>query len=66
MVDFNKAFFIKLGKAGDWEERSIAGGFLRLGFCNPYHAKCLNGNYNLSRKYFVNEGKKKSVVTSIK
>lgn len=31
-INFNKAYYIKLGREGCWEESSIASGLLRLGW----------------------------------
>jgi hypothetical protein len=66
MVDFSDAYFIKLGRKGSYEKRCIEEGIIRLGFVNPYHNECSNGNYNSLRDYFEGEkNKTKGVATSI-
>ncbi len=65
MVNFQKAYFIKLGRRGGWEEDCIEDGVLRLGFNNPYHDECLRGNFDSIRQWFEGKGKTKGVATAI-
>jgi hypothetical protein len=65
MIKFRKAYFIKLGHHGMWEEDCIKQGTIRLGFCNPHHLECTKGNYDPVRTYFEGEGKTKGVATGI-
>jgi hypothetical protein len=64
MVNFQKAYFIKLGRSGGWEKACIEDGVLRLGFNNPYHDECLRGNYDSIRQWFEGKSKTKGVVTA--
>jgi len=65
MVEFTKAYFIKLGRGGGWEKSCIKDGLIRLGFNNPYHKRCVKGQYNSLRNWLEQKGKPKGVVTSI-
>jgi len=66
MIEYEKAYFIKLGKNGIWEKKCIDEGIIRLGFPNPFHEECLSGNFEPLRTYFEDEKQKsKGVVTSI-
>jgi hypothetical protein len=65
MEDFQKAYFIKLGRRGRFEEDCIKDGVLRLGFNNPYHDECLRGNFDSIRQWFEGKGKTKGVATAI-
>lgn len=65
MVDFQKAYFIKLGRRGRYEGDCIKDGILRLGFNNPYHDECLKGNFDSIRQWFEGKGKAKGVITAI-
>ena len=46
--------FIKLGRSGDWELRCLEGDepMIRLGFDNPHHQKCLDGDWEFIKKYW--------------
>lgn len=37
MVEFENAYFIKLGRRGGWEKSCIEDGLIRLGFVDPFH-----------------------------
>lgn len=65
MIEFAKAYFIKLGRDGSWEKGCIEDGLLRLGFNNPFHKQCMNGQYGSLRNWLEREGKSKGVVTGI-
>lgn len=64
MIEFSKAYFIKLGRSGDWEKEAIEGGYLRLGYPNPFHKECLARNYDAVRPFFEGRNKTKTVVTN--
>ena len=40
-----KAYFIKLGVGGGWEEPCLANGTLRFGYRDTPHGQCLNGEW---------------------
>ncbi len=52
--------FIKLGAKGEWERECIENepGTIRLGFRNPFHEQCLNGDWELLTSYALDEWKK--------
>lgn len=54
----SKAFYIKLGESGGWADNCIKNSTLRLGFNNPHHNQCLEGDWDLIRNYWRNKGKK--------
>ncbi|MDY6896353.1 MAG: hypothetical protein SVO01_13200 [Thermotogota bacterium] len=54
-IQAQKAFFIKLGCSGSWAEECINNSTLRLGFENPHHQKCLDGDWDFIRNYWKNE-----------
>lgn len=65
-IKFKRAFFIKLGNGGEWEQDSIEKSLVRLGFDNPHHNDCLDRNYESIRYHFSEvKEKTKSVTTSI-
>ncbi len=64
MVEFAKAYFIKLGRGGGWEKDCIEDGLLRLGFNNPFHKHCVKGHYDSLRHWLERKGKSKGVVTA--
>lgn len=57
-IQAQKAFFIKLGRSGDWAQECINKSILRLGFNNPHHQKCIEGDWDFIRNYWKNEGHK--------
>lgn len=65
-IKANKAYFIKLGRGGEWEKECIEQDHtLRLGFNNPLHSECLAGKWDKIREYWLNRGKKKGKATEI-
>lgn len=61
------AYFIKLGRKGAWEERCILQeNIIQLGFINPLHQECLEGNWDVVYQYWLHEGKSKGKATEIK
>ena len=61
------AYFIKLGRGGDWEESCIVhDNTIRLGFNNPLHLECLAGEWDIVYDYWIKQGKKKSEATKAK
>lgn len=67
-INPNKAFFIKLGSGGRWEQDCITkDNTIRLGFASSDHADCLNGDWEKIRDFYLkNKGKIKGKATEIK
>lgn len=61
------ARFIKLGASGEWEAECIrAPGTIRLGFNNPLHQSCLDGDWDALTAFMrENRGKTKGKATEI-
>jgi len=53
-IQAQKAFFIKLGHSGFWAQECINNSTLRLGFKNPHHQKCVEGDWDFIRNYWKN------------
>ena len=63
-VRATKAYFIKLGKGGEWEEECILhDNTIKLGFNNPLHEECLAGEWDQVHKYWMGWGKSKGEAT---
>lgn len=54
-IQAQKAFFIKLGRSGSWAQECINNSTLRLGFKNPHHQKCVEGDWDFIRNYWKND-----------
>jgi hypothetical protein len=64
MIKASNALFIKLGEAGNWEKDCIEiDNTIRLGFHNPHHEECINGNWAVLEKYWAKHKKTKGKVT---
>jgi len=63
VIAAKNSYFIKLGRAGNWADDCINNSTLRLGFVNPYHDKCLKGDWDFIREYWIEEGKSPSKAT---
>ena len=48
-----KVRFIKLGFGGDWEHSCIQENTIRLGYESGHHKDCLNGNWNLVWRFWL-------------
>jgi len=60
------AYFIKLGRKGEWEEQCILHeNTIKLGFNNPLHSVCLAGRWNEVYEYWISQGKPKGKATEI-
>lgn len=57
MIEFEKAYFIRLGRKNKWAEECISKGIIRLGYNSPMHNNCINGKWSLVEKYWVEQGK---------
>lgn len=71
MIKASNALFIKLGGKGNWEKDCIEKeNTIKLGFHNPYHNECLNGNWDIIENYWLqhkkNKGKATETVSQIK
>lgn len=55
MINAKVVKFIKLGRSGGWEERCIESDtpMIRLGFDNPHHQKCLEGDWDFINRYWL-------------
>lgn len=64
MIEASTVKFIKLGRSGGWEERCIESDkpIIRLGFDNPHHQKCLDGDWDFINSYWL-ESKTKGKAT---
>ena len=65
-VRAKSAYFIKLGRKGKWEESCIENNTIRLGFQNPLHSVCLNGEWDKVYDHWISQGKTKGRATQIK
>ncbi len=54
-IQAQKAFFIKLGRSGSWAPECINKSRLQLGFKNPHHQKCIEGDWDFIRNYWKND-----------
>ncbi|MDP2366472.1 MAG: hypothetical protein Q8M94_22185 [Ignavibacteria bacterium] len=64
MINASKALFIKLGEGGKWEQDCIENkNTIRLGFNNPFHDKCINGNWDILEEYWSKQKKTKGKAT---
>lgn len=54
MIKSNTIRFIKLGSKGSWEKDCIDSDkpSIRLGFNNPHHQKCIEGNWGFIKDYW--------------
>lgn len=65
-IKAEKAYFIKLGRSGKWEEECIfSENTIKLGFINPLHDDCLAAEWDKIYKYWIGQGKKKGRATQI-
>lgn len=64
MIEAETVKFIKLGQSGGWEERCIESDkpMVRLGFDNPHHQKCIDGDWDFMNSYWC-ESKTKGKAT---
>jgi len=55
IVEAQDVKFIKLGRSGGWEERCIESNkpSIRLGFMNPHHQECLDGDWDFIKNYWL-------------
>lgn len=63
--------FIKLGRSGGWESQCIESKnpMIRLGFDNPYHQECLDGQWEVIKKHWAitkTKGKATEITNVIK
>lgn len=71
MITANSVKFIKLGRSGSWEDYCINNNLIALGFDNPYHDRCVEGDWDFIHNYWfdkstkVTDAAKKSEATKI-
>jgi hypothetical protein len=53
-IDATDAFFIKLGRAGEWEDECLRDGSLRFGYRETPHELGLSGNWDAVRNIWQN------------
>lgn len=58
-VEPSRVLFIKLGRAGSWEENAIRKGVIRLGFGEANHRDCRSGRWANVRRHYVSRFKKR-------
>ena len=58
-INPQKAFFIKLGSGGEWENECLTDGVIRIGFHEFKHEDMMNGRYDLVRNHYENIGTSK-------
>lgn len=62
----NKAKYIKLGRRGLWEEECLLHeNTIKIGFNNPLHKECLEGNWEKVHQYWVETGESSGEATKI-
>jgi hypothetical protein len=71
LIETETVKFIKLGRSGGWEERCIEGDkpMIRLGFNNPHHQECLDGDWDFINRYWLKsktQGKATETTNQIK
>ena len=54
-VEASKAYFIKLGREGRWEDDCLREGILRIGYAQVPHLICLQGDWEAVRQFLKNE-----------
>lgn len=65
-INPDAAFFIKLGRSGQWEEDCLRHAqTIRLGFNDTDHDACLRGDWEKIRRGLLQEGKAKGKATEI-
>lgn len=55
MIEAKTVKFIKLGRSGGWEDRCIESDkpMIRLGFDNPHHQRCIDGDWDFMNRYWL-------------
>jgi hypothetical protein len=51
-IQATEAYFIKLGRSGEWEIECLRDGILRFGYADTAHADCLAGNWDAVRTFW--------------
>ncbi|PPR18028.1 MAG: hypothetical protein CFH43_00586 [Proteobacteria bacterium] len=62
--DIRKVKYIKLGKAGGFEEACLNDGFMRIGYSAVPHEVALKGDVSEISDIYIKEGRSKATVTS--
>ncbi len=66
-IKVKRAYFIKLGGKGAWEEDCILHNqTIKLGFHNPLHSECLARKWDEVYEHWIEQGKTKGKATEIK
>jgi hypothetical protein len=51
-IDAQNAYFIKLGRGGEWENECLSNGTLRFGYRETPHDLCLQGKWDAVRQFW--------------
>ena len=62
-IDFDKAYYIKLGENGQWEKSSLAEGKLRIGWAEQPLEDINHARWEVIRKQLVRSQRDKGAVT---
>jgi hypothetical protein len=54
-IEASEAYFIKLGRGGEWESECLANGTLRFGYHKTPHELCLAGKWDDVRRFWEKE-----------
>lgn len=52
-ITSERAYFIKLGRGGEWEKRCLEEGVLRFGYREASHDDCVNGRWEAVRDFWT-------------
>ena len=52
-VDAHEAYFIKLGRGGEWERKCLCDGTFRLGYHETPHELCLSGDWHGVQRFWL-------------
>lgn len=62
-LDIRKVKYIKLGQAGNFEEKCLNEGLMRIGYASVPHEVALRGDKNEISNIYISEGKSKGTAT---
>lgn len=62
-VNFEKAYYLKLGRGNKWAENSISNNLIRIGWANQRVGDISNGNWEIIKKQLLSETGNQGVAT---
>lgn len=62
-IDFENAYYIKLGDGGSWEKECINSGVIRLGYSKADHDACISGDWETVREKWIKIKSSKGAAT---